>query len=69
MAHPGTSGNFSDVALTSALLGIGSNRVMVAIDHPFEQMDVAARWIQTTQISESDRRKICRGNAARLFGL
>ena len=29
----------------------------------------AARWIETTPISENDRRKICYGNAAPLFGL
>lgn len=30
----------------------------------------AARWIETTPISENDRRKICYGNAAAaLFGL
>jgi predicted TIM-barrel fold metal-dependent hydrolase len=26
-------------------------------------------WIETARISENDRRKICYGNAAALFGL
>ncbi|MEV4439510.1 amidohydrolase family protein [Streptomyces sp. NPDC049577] len=64
-----TSGNHSDVALLSALLALGSDRILFSADYPYEQMDHGARWIEHTQISESDRRKICHGNAERLFGL
>jgi hypothetical protein len=35
----------------------------------FNMATDAARWIETAPISENDRRKICHGNAAALFGL
>ena len=41
----------------------------IASDYPYEMATDAARWIETAPISENDRRKICYGNAAALFGL
>jgi predicted TIM-barrel fold metal-dependent hydrolase len=64
-----TSGNFSDQALVTTLLTVGSDHIMFASDYPYEMATDAARWIETTPISENDRRKICYGNAAALFGL
>lgn len=64
-----TSGSFNDQALICALLTIGADRIMFAVDYPFEMSDDAARWIERAPISEGDRRKIAHGNAARLFGL
>lgn len=64
-----TSGNNSDQALICALLTIGADRIMFATDYPFEMSDEAARWIERAPISETDRRKIARNNAERLFAL
>lgn len=64
-----TSGSFNDQALICALLTMGADRIMFAVDYPFEMSDQAARWIERASISENDRRKIARGNAASLFGL
>lgn len=36
-------------------------------DWPFENVDRAARWFDSTRISEADRMKIGRTNAVRLF--
>ena len=36
---------------------------------PFENVDHAADWFDAASISETDRLKIGRGNAARLFKL
>ncbi len=47
----------------------GSDHIMFASDYPYEMATDAARWIETAPISENDRRKICYGNAAALFGL
>jgi predicted TIM-barrel fold metal-dependent hydrolase len=64
-----TSGNFNDQALITAILTIGADRIMFAVDYPYEMMEPAARWIEQAPISEIDRRKIASGNARQLFGL
>jgi predicted TIM-barrel fold metal-dependent hydrolase len=64
-----TSGHFSDQALISAILTIGADRILFAVDYPYEVMEPAARWIERAPISEADRRKIASGNARRLFRL
>ena len=48
---------------------VGSDHIMFASDYPYEMATSAARWIETTPISENDRRKIRYGTAAALFGL
>jgi 2,3-dihydroxybenzoate decarboxylase len=64
-----TSGNFNDQALITALLTVGADHIMFASDYPYDMSTDAARWIEAAPISENDRRKICHGNAAGLFGL
>jgi gamma-resorcylate decarboxylase len=64
-----TSGNFNDQALITALLTVSADHIMFASDYPYDMATDAARWIETAPISENDRRKICYGNAATLFGL
>jgi predicted TIM-barrel fold metal-dependent hydrolase len=64
-----TSGNFNDQALITALLTVSADRIMFASDYPYDMSTDAARWIEAAPISENDRRKICYGNAAALFGL
>lgn len=64
-----TSGIFHDQALINAVLTIGADRILFAVDYPYEVMEPAARWIERAPISEGDRRKIAHGNARRLFGL
>jgi predicted TIM-barrel fold metal-dependent hydrolase len=64
-----TSGFFSDQALIGAVLTIGADRILFAIDYPYEPMDPATAWIERAPISEIDRRKIAHLNARALFGL
>jgi 2,3-dihydroxybenzoate decarboxylase len=64
-----TSGHFSDQALINAVLTIGADRVLFAVDYPYETMGPAADWIERAPISEIDRRKIAHLNARRLLGL
>jgi 2,3-dihydroxybenzoate decarboxylase len=64
-----TCGNFNDQALITALLTVGADRIMFASDCTYDMSIDAARWIETAPISENDRRKICYGKAAALFGL
>ena len=67
--HITTSGNFRTQALLDAMLEIGADRIMFAVDWPFENVDHAAAWLDNAAISEADRRKIGLTNAARLFKL
>ena len=64
-----TSGHFSDQALIAALLTIGADRILFAVDYPYESIGPAATWIERAPISENDRRKIAHLNARRLFRL
>ena len=64
-----TSGFFSDQALISAILTIGADRILFAVDYPYETMTPATDWIDRAPISEIDRRKIAFGNARALFRL
>lgn len=64
-----TSGNFHTPTLLGALLEIGADRVLFAVDYPFEEMDEAAAWFDAVPIAERDREKIGRTNAMNLLGL
>jgi 2,3-dihydroxybenzoate decarboxylase len=64
-----TSGFFSDQALIGAVLTIGADRILFAIDYPYEPMAPATAWLEGAPISEIDRRKIAHQNARALFRL
>jgi 2,3-dihydroxybenzoate decarboxylase len=64
-----TSGNFRTQTLIDAMLEIGVDRILFSTDWPFENIDHAAVWFDAASISENDRLKIGRTNAARLFRL
>ncbi|HEX3690387.1 MAG TPA: amidohydrolase family protein [Solirubrobacteraceae bacterium] len=63
------SGNYHAPSLVGAMLELGSDRLLFACDHPFEDMADGARWFDEVAISEADRVKIGRTNAERLLGL
>lgn len=64
-----TAGNFRDQSLIATLLEVGADRVLFSTDYPFETVGEAAKWFDAAPISEHDRRKIGRDNAAKLFRL
>jgi 2,3-dihydroxybenzoate decarboxylase len=64
-----TSGNFRTQSLIDAMLEIGADRILFSTDWPFENVDHAANWFDSTTISEADRLKIGRTNAVSLFKL
>jgi 2,3-dihydroxybenzoate decarboxylase len=67
--HITTSGNFRTQSLIDAILEIGADRILFSTDWPFENIDHAAVWFDSADISEPDRIKIGRANAIRLFKL
>ncbi|MFY9810403.1 amidohydrolase family protein [Aquabacterium sp.] len=64
-----TSGNFRTQTLIDAMLEVGSDRILFSTDWPFENVDHASSWFNSTSISEADRQKIGRTNAVNLFKL
>jgi 2,3-dihydroxybenzoate decarboxylase len=67
--HVTTSGNFCTPTLIHAILTLGADRVLFAVDYPFEDHAQACAWFDAAEIAEPDRMKIGRGNAKALFGL
>ena len=64
-----TSGNFHTSTLKSAIAEIGLDRVLFSVDYPFEECADAASWFDGCDITETERSKIGRENAVRLFRL
>jgi len=64
-----TSGNFHTQSLLGAILQVGADRILFAADYPFEKTAEAAEWFDAVPISEGDRLRIGRDNAARLLGI
>jgi len=64
-----TSGHFCTQSLIHAILTLGADRVLFAVDYPFEDHAQASSWFDTADIAEGDRRKIGCDNATMLFGL
>ena len=67
--HVTTSGHFCTQSLIHAILTLGADRVLFAVDYPFEDHAQAASWFDAAEIAETDRRKIGRSNAMALFDL
>lgn len=67
--HVATSGEFSDLALRHVIGEIGADRVLFAIDTPYENIEAGASWFDATPISDAERHAIARGNAIRLLKL
>ena len=64
-----TSGHFHTKGLLNAISEVGVDRVLFSADYPYESMATASEWFDHALLSENDRAKIGRSNAARLFGL
>ncbi len=67
--HITTSGNFCTQSLIHAILTVGADRVLFAVDYPFEDHAQASSWFDAVEIAEQDRIKIGRDNAKALFAL
>lgn len=64
-----TSGVCSEEPLHCALAALGHDSVMFSADYPFERTHEAAEFIESADLSDELRRKICWGNAKRVLGL
>ena len=48
---------------------LGADRILFAVDYPYENMEQGARFIESVPIPEGDKEKICHGNAEKLLKL
>jgi 2,3-dihydroxybenzoate decarboxylase len=64
-----TAGNFRTQSLIDCIIEVGADRILFSTDYPFETVSEAATWFDHASISEADRLKIGRTNAAKLFKL
>jgi predicted TIM-barrel fold metal-dependent hydrolase len=63
------SGNWYEPAFVCTLLAMGANRILWAIDWPYEANNVGMAFWKKLSLSDSDRAKIAHGNAERLLRL
>jgi gamma-resorcylate decarboxylase len=64
-----TAGNFRTQSLINTMLEVSADRILFSTDYPFESVAEASTWFDNAPISEADRLKIGRTNAATLFKL
>jgi 2,3-dihydroxybenzoate decarboxylase len=64
-----TSGNCHTPSLLAAVAEMGAERVLFAVDYPYEDVAEAATWFDGAPIDEGTRSLIARENAIRLFRL
>jgi 2,3-dihydroxybenzoate decarboxylase len=64
-----TSGVFSHAALLGAVHAIGTDRLLFAVDYPYESTAEAVDFLRTAPFSPADLERIAHGNAERLLHL
>lgn len=62
-----TSGVCSDISLRCALDAMGAGNVMFSVDYPFENTELAAKFMEEANISEAERSKVAFGNARQIL--
>jgi len=64
-----TSGMSFVPAFMCAYLALGGDKILFAVDYPFEKSVDAAAFVNNLPVSEDDRARIGFGNAERILGL
>ncbi len=67
--HVTTSGMFGVQAFLCVYQTLGADRILFAVDYPFESNEQGARFIDSLPICDADRQKICSANAEKLLAL
>ena len=63
------SGMYWEPALQFVCSVLGSDKVMFATDYPYESSKLASEFIESVQLSNTDKEKICHGNLERILKL
>lgn len=64
-----TSGHFWTPTLLHAIEEVGAERILFAVDYPYESNSEAAAWFDNATLNEETRERIGRGNAVALLTL
>jgi len=64
-----TSGMFWHPALQCCYSALGADRILFAVDHPYESNKDAVQFLDTASICDGDKEKIYHLNAEKLLGL
>ncbi len=64
-----TSGNFQQSALACCIAELGIDKIMFAVDYPYNASADGVAFVRAAPISETDKAKILHGNADRLLRL
>ena len=64
-----TSGFFSLVPFTAAMMTFGADRILFSIDYPFASNREGVEFLDRLPVSDADRQKIAHGNADALLKL
>jgi predicted TIM-barrel fold metal-dependent hydrolase len=67
--HVTTSGNWYEPAFQCTLMAMGADRILWAVDWPYEANRTAMEFWNTISLGAADREKIAHGNAERLLRL
>ncbi len=67
--HITTSGNFRLPPLLTAMMEMGSDKIMFSTDYPFESVEHAATWFDNVELGDAEKLKIGRLNAKKMFKL
>lgn len=62
-----TSGQCDDAPLICSLLSLGDSHVLFSVDYPYENSLDATQWIDSANISDITRNKVCYLNAKQLM--
>jgi 2,3-dihydroxybenzoate decarboxylase len=62
-----TSGNWFEPAFVCTLLALGADRILFAIDWPYEANTTGMAFLRKLAISDADKHKIAHGNAERIL--
>jgi 2,3-dihydroxybenzoate decarboxylase len=65
--HITTAGNFSQPALQCTIAEMGVERILFAVDWPFQQNGAAVEFIRQAEVSDDAREQIFGGNARKLL--
>ena len=64
-----TSSQCSHILLQFLIAALGTDKILFAMDYPYESMKQHVNFIDSAPISDGDREKSCHLNAEELFGL
>jgi 2,3-dihydroxybenzoate decarboxylase len=62
-----TSGNWYEPAFLCTLLALGADKILFAVDWPYEANTTGIEFLKKLSISDADREKIAHGNAERIL--